>query len=1308
MPFLQVVPEGIEDIDCLDGDSTRWLVQVKEYGAGLGTFTASSMAEVISHAASGPSLPARIVAITDGRLGTQLVESGWGRTISETPGCELSAVETALMRRGHTHEQARTLLVRTHLVTLPWNTISHLTRSIAEAYGVKPAVAGLIACRLIDNIGQIAADQRGTTHLTSGRFGLADLDRLVHETLSVVDVKALDSAIRVGVCDIADYSAQPAIGLSGFLQGVDAIPAHIGANLDVIRPTRCREVQRAIETTRYALIAGPSGAGKSTQMWRSARDVASAAQVLRVRRIETHEDVEELVRYVNLLAPRDTNAVVVCCDDIGRPQTSKWPMAVRRLLELPGIVLLGAVRQEDLTATLLRHGGRLVELSLDDQEAAAIGSQLAAAKVDLRLELAEAIRLADGQLMEFVSLLTTGHRIRAVLSDQAESLIRDVDHVPIDIARVVCASHTLGLSVSARRLSNAVPPNRQSNLTQALLRLQNEHIVTGIDTSSWCGLHQRRSEILTELFHKVPPPTLSETLSSIFQFLSPSAVGWGLRRAAEVFGDSIGTLPEVVAKVVENCSNAHDLAALFEGLERADHSWTARAYIPVIERHRHPELALVSWSLLVCAKRLAGFGLGDGGPSGFAEVERRVRECADELPGRCSVYCDRAASALETERLVDYVMGADLDDAVRLLEAVAPYTRLPEQPLRQIASVFAWPAEAQSTRRCALYGRFLASCRAVAREDVDFAGIFGSTQDRLAKACRIHPSVTSVVLSSDGAHASVELLGELRERVETFDLPWDGRSASRSDDQYNRHAKELARYVADCCEDLEIVEIRTVSADGARLVADGGPDPWEPGHMRLARGTLPKRMTVRINAGVRAAITRQVAAFSWTNLARARSRVASIVVDLVVEAARRLAPHDNQRRKAEWCAEVGDVINKLADLPAPPVEARWDSQKVAASWDDVQAEDVYTDAIKGIANALQGLGGTRKLRPSHVQVGAQLGSALLKLNEAIGASDVLTTGDEHDVYDRLRVEVARLRSLLVAISLETASASDIKGSPGRLRDVVDGMIERAVVARRNVEQGALEAVFGDVEDVAIQEIVDEDPFPISIVGHQWIVLVPPEGWTEAGSVAGNVDRDAVRVPVTLVGVLDERILPIALRPSATGRGLIPLQFERIELIAKQLGRPIVAGETQRFFSEVLEELVVASWKASRRRLRPREWGSIEETMAEEHLMRVERRLRGESRNTEMVTIIGQLLDQVREEISGRRTRPLAAVVATPLREDGGVAGENVTMELIVRGSLVALDEELMALRGAAERRANATQRGDDGQSPTRCSRPQDR
>ena len=46
--------------------------------------------------------------------------------------------------------------------------------------------------------------------------------------------------------------------------------------------------------------------------------------------------------------------------------------------------------------------------------------------------------------------------------------------------------------------------------------------------------------------------------------------------------DRVAPQPDVVPIAILRCANASELAALFEGLERADHSWTARSYIPVL------------------------------------------------------------------------------------------------------------------------------------------------------------------------------------------------------------------------------------------------------------------------------------------------------------------------------------------------------------------------------------------------------------------------------------------------------------------------------------------------------------------------------------------------------------------------------------------------------------------------------------------------------------------------------------------------------------------------------------------------------
>ena len=468
-----------------------------------------------------------------------------------------------------------------------------------ESFDAIPAVAALISSRLIEDLTKIAADQRSTSVHSPACRMIGDLDVLVDAVHRVVDVERLDSAVRAGICEVADYAASPSSGLSIFLQGVDALPAHIGADFDVIRPVPSRAAQIGLEQTRYILITGPSGAGKSAQMWRSARDFVRGAQVVRVHRLETDHDVEELIRYVRLLEPRDGRTVVVCCDDLGRPRTALWPLAVHRLLELCGVVMIGAVRREDFTAELLR-GGQLVELLLDNCTAETIALQLEHVGVSLALEVAEAVNRARGQLMEYVSLLTTGRRLQAVLASQAESLLNAPDQTGANIARLICGAHTVGVSIDASDLERGMGCERV-DLTRALRRLQDEHIITTDDQQAWRGLHERRSEVLTELLHKTPPPTRRETLDSVLSMLRPASVSWALRRITELFDDIAVDQRGAIRAAARNCKNGRDIAILFEGLERVDHTVTARKYTPVIKRHRHPRMSISGLTLLACA-----------------------------------------------------------------------------------------------------------------------------------------------------------------------------------------------------------------------------------------------------------------------------------------------------------------------------------------------------------------------------------------------------------------------------------------------------------------------------------------------------------------------------------------------------------------------------------------------------------------------------------------------------------------------------------------------------------------------------------
>ena len=948
-------------------------------------------------------------------------------------------------------------------------------------------------------------------------------------------------------------------------------------------------------------------------------------------------------------------------------------------------MLLGAVRQEDFTAELLRHGGVLVELRLNDQEATAIGHQLAHVGVKPRLEIPEAVRLADGQLMEFISLLTTGQRLRSVLADQVESLLHADDPTIVRVARLVCASHVIGVGLDASYLGDAIDHNSQGSLTQALGKLQDEHIITTEDQSAWRGLHQRRSEVLTELLHETPPPTQTTTLADVLAILHPSALGWGLRRVAELFGDRIAPQPDVVPPALFRCTSASELAALFEGLERADHSWTARSYIPVIDRHRRKAVPLLSWAFLVCANRLADVDFGSDGDGPLGRLSQRVRECARDLQPRSTIYCERAADALGKGRLLEHLVRAPLAEAVRLLEATAPYIRLDKAELNRISTAFPWPPGTQSARSRLHYGRLLDACHRAAIGGEVFSEGFGLSRERLARACQAHPNVTSLVLSDDGSCVTIGLLADPREEDGVSRLPWDSDATPGRDEPVNRRAVELATYVGECCPELEVVEVRTVIADGSPLSIRAGGSPWEPGHKRLARNARPRRSDVRVNVGIRAAIARQVSAFSLTELVRARERIADTVTGLVDAAVRRLSAHDNRRRRVEWAASVEKATSELAELPAPPVDRNWEPDRSAAAWDVAPSEDKLTNAIASILTALQALVARPPEGLEHTRLSALVGTALKQLRTARADCETLTTGREADMYERLEADVSRLRGLLVAISHDITVIGRIKAPPSQLGAVVDQVIDRSASTRLRVERLALEGVFSYVEGVFLQDVPEEDPFPSSVQGHGWIVGVPPMAWDEAMTAATRLDRSVVGVSVTLVCVAGDLVLPIALGVPWSNDGFMSVPPEEISRVALELNRRTVPSVTRRFFSDVLDDLVLASWKVARMRLRPREWAFDEDPTPEEHLGRGRQRMHEGRENAELVAILGTLADRVEQEMLAGDLRPIAAAVAVPrlLDVQQGTDGDDVT-ELVERGTLLALGEELSSFIAVAD------------------------
>jgi len=1272
LPFVEITPEGLEDIDCRDGDGRKWLVQAKERAAGTGRISASALADVISHAAPAAEAPGRIVVVTDATLGRQLTETGWTACATETPGFDVSAVAEALEKRGHTKRAARSLVERAYVVLIPWHVASMAIDGIEEFYDVPAAVASMLFGAVLDDIANAASQQRHTTPATALSRRVGDLDAVVTRALDTIDRSALTAAVDTGVCSSADYSRPPSVDLRTFLMGVDANPSHIGAGHDVRRPGPSAEIRQALEQERYAVIAGPSGSGKSVQLWRSARDCDPGATVVRVLRVQDASDVRNLVRHVELLRPSETRSVVVACDDLGRPSTASWPPATRQLLEIPHVFLIGAVRQEDLDGALLRHGGLLIEMKLDDETAEAIAAHLLDLDVPLNLEIAEAKQKADGHLMEFIALLTTGRRMRSVLAAQADRLLTDPIGVDAAVARLVCAGHTLGVSIPAEELSRTVDVE-PSELTSALRRLQNEHIVTSTDQQHWRGLHQRRSQILTELLHETPPPTLTATLLSVVGSIRPNAIGWAIRRIIEVFDLKSGELAESAAEAASRCDNALDLASLLEGLERADHSDTARSYVPILDRHRRPSVSVRQWSFLVIAYKLSGVDFGGIADGPLERMAEAIRACADELPERSRAFSEATLKRIGEERIIDLATEADLEPAVRLLDAASPYLSLTRQHRDRVCRAFAWPRGLLSNGERRLRARLLTALYTGASDGSLSNNGAMDVGARLLAGAAAHPDVLSASLGSDGVGATAALLASLVEGSPGTVLPWDPvRTISSASNALNDRAVGLATYLGECCPELEVVEVRAVGADGEPMrIAD-----MEPGYKRLGRKARPPTHAVRVNVGLLAAIARRSAASSWTELIRQREQIADVLLRLVSDAPRRLNPFDNPRRREVWRADLSRTDERLAAMPSIPVRSQLDAAGPAVRWDAVDREDELGKGLAQIATALgmvvPGEGG----RFVPLGVARQLSQARQQMSEALSNTDELTTGRERALYQQLDQELGRFRGLLAAQAFNPLIAAEIRGRD--LSPVIARLVGQAMKEQEASERDELDELLRSVPFADLIRADDPDPFVSSVGGHQWITTVSPDTWPQAVAVladAASSGRLTVDAPVSLACTVDGRLLPIAGRAARTmASGFLPLDPGSVERLGVALAMDVVDGPYLRTVPPIGDNLAKASWLAARRRLRDSTW-PVEEADPMDDLGQALTAIH-DLKDPRLRTGLLALADSVRAELDGSAITCFAAEITNPDQMLEITAEPTPGMELLNAAVLHALDLEL--------------------------------
>ncbi|WP_150116985.1 hypothetical protein [Arthrobacter sp. ERGS1:01] len=1012
--FARLTPEGFEDIDCVSPDGSLTLIQVKEKGAGAGRMAAAAVAEALAHASESHRTTGAksIVLVTDGELGSGLKFTGWELTIRDASPTAAALLHQRLIAQGLSAERAADIIHTSRIVQLPWNLRVSSEQLLRDELGLHAAVASLVVSELHSRLSKMAANQRLASLESAQSLDLADLDSLITNVQSSVDISGLDAAVSSGVCAPADFITPSALGADQFYLGVDGAPAHVAAGLDVLRPREMTLMIEAAQKERYVLLSGPSGSGKSVLLWRAARDAVLGSRVIRVQRVKSDADVELLRRHVQLAGATELSPVIVVADNLGRPHMDRWPDAVDRLRELPFVILFGACRAEDFHPRLARGSARIVQPTLDETTAQHIAERLALTGLTQAMAPLEAFQRSDGLLMEYLALLLRGQRLSLIIAEQAAHLSEPGRELQRSAARLISVAHSLGFSIKAKALGSLLlPGTNPDRVGDALNILRGEHIVI-LDGTSWRGLHELRSRTLADALHESPPPTFGDTLCAVTGCLSLGEASWLLRRTAEQFPQ---WAPEVAKSLGEHIASpeindAGAMAEVLEGAERADNMIYAQSCLPALHQRRPQGLTVAQAAPLAYGIRNQNLYRQDS--SSFSrQIVGSFRSVTSAMPDRRDDILTLVTSGLTSDRISSLASTNGLANFVRLVEAVGEKISFNDEEVTQILASVSLPNDRQGAT---LWAR-LVEALYVHLSDGNIESILGTMRSRSDVIARTEPWAINLEIDADGP--SVTVFQALTVENIGDELPWES-PGQVSNDVVEGIAIALAKRLACACPDAQTVTVRTISPTGRPLEIDG----FDFAQRAIPTASFPSRTGVRRNVGFSAAIRRLTSADTWTEALTAQVELALELTTLADAAVNRLNPHDNSRRRGAWIAQIDAAKLHAALLkPEPPTRDPGLPESHAIA-DSLERESgLRVDALDKVAQALASMTTNTNL----AAVSMNFEDAARKLTQARITSTPVLTGLGEPASERLINRMVQLAGLSAAAHYEPSRLSTL-------------------------------------------------------------------------------------------------------------------------------------------------------------------------------------------------------------------------------------------------------------------------------------------
>ncbi|AHK04647.1 MULTISPECIES: hypothetical protein [Rhizobium/Agrobacterium group] len=467
---------------------------------------------------------------------------------------------------------------------------------IIELLSSKLRVAEIIVEGIASDIYRLVAEaatfNAAASYENRRRLSPTEIEKRINELLAAQDPSAIDDALLSGTLRGVDFTTP--LNEPGFYLGTKVQPGHIAAGLVVPRPSETNGIIKALRARRQVVLSAPSGAGKSALLWLAAGALAGEVRWLQVSSSATVNDVAALMRFVHSRRPSDKNLIGLVFDDLDPSNADLWNVLSQDLRAAPGVYLFASARRENIELLTARSEIGIVDVKLDGQLAETVWTKLRADAKTSWEHWREAFEQSNGLMLEYVHILTQGHRLSEVVTDQIRLREREGREDELSIIRCTSAIFSRNGEIEVARLVGClgIPA---TTVGRALRRLMDEHLVRESRPGILGGLHALRSAALLQASHD---EAVYLSSVSLWKGLGAASIGTVPQIVRSLFSDlDDAGVTEALKQIAQTLHQSNDFeywSATLDGLGLASLEEHARTFIAVLEEHGVPK---ANWSI---------------------------------------------------------------------------------------------------------------------------------------------------------------------------------------------------------------------------------------------------------------------------------------------------------------------------------------------------------------------------------------------------------------------------------------------------------------------------------------------------------------------------------------------------------------------------------------------------------------------------------------------------------------------------------------------------------------------------------------